>query len=102
MKYFSELIVFFIVILLIGIDLGYTEDVFVKGYYRRDGTYVRPHIRSSPNRYKWDNYGPSKNSFELMNPQARDYDNDGIPNYLDYDDDNDGLYDDNDLNQYGW
>lgn len=31
--------------------------VSVKGYYRKDGTYVRPHVRSNPNGLKYDNYG---------------------------------------------
>ena len=30
--------------------------VSVKGYYRSDGTYVRPHVRSNPNGLKYDNY----------------------------------------------
>ena len=79
----------------------FAKDVHVKGYYRKDGTYVRPHIRSSPDSYKSNNYGPSQNSDQLMNPRSRDYDNDGIPNYLDTDDDDDGLMDDSDDNQYG-
>lgn len=78
----------------------WASDVYVRGYYRKDGTYVRPHYRSSPNKYKWDNYGPSKKDNELLNPHLRDYDNDGTPNYLDHDDDNDGYFDDYDLNQY--
>ena len=73
----------------------------VKGYTRKDGTYVRGHERSSPNKYKWDNYGPSKKDSELTNPKSRDYDKDGIPNYLDKDDDNDGKSDDTDNKQYG-
>lgn len=31
--------------------------VNVRGYYRSDGTYVRPHVRSNPNGLKYDNYG---------------------------------------------
>ncbi|MDO8269117.1 MAG: hypothetical protein Q7T54_00410 [Candidatus Levybacteria bacterium] len=31
--------------------------VTVKGYYRSNGTYVRPHVRSNPNGIKYDNYG---------------------------------------------
>lgn len=31
--------------------------VNVSGYYRKDGTYVRPHVRSNPNGLKYDNYG---------------------------------------------
>ena len=30
--------------------------VSVRGYYRSDGTYVRSHVRSSPNALKYDNY----------------------------------------------
>lgn len=28
----------------------------VRGYYRKDGTYVMPHYRTNPNKYKWDNW----------------------------------------------
>ena len=77
------------------------EDVFVRGYYRSDGTYVRPHIRSAPDGIKWNNYGPSRNSSELLNPRSRDNDQDGTPNYLDRDSDNDGIFDDRDRNPYG-
>lgn len=80
---------------------SFGKDVYVKGYTRKDGTYVRPHVRSSPNEYKLDNYGPSKSDSELLNPSTRDSDRDGTPNYLDNDDDNDGTQDDNDSNQYG-
>lgn len=81
--------------------ISLAKDVYIKGYYRKDGTYVRPHIRSSPDSYKSNNYGPSKNSFQLMNPRSRDYDNDGIPNYRDLDSDNDGIHDDRDSNPFG-
>lgn len=81
-------------------NIAIAKDVNVKGYYRKDGTYVRPHVRSSPDNYKSNNYGPSRNSWELMNPKSRDNDNDGTPNYLDVDDDNDGIYDENDSKQY--
>lgn len=93
--------------ILIGIfiifcwTLSFAKDVNVKGYYRKDGTYVRPHVRSSPNQYKYDNYGPSRSDSELMNPQSRDKDRDGVPNYRDKDDDNDGKSDDSDNSQYG-
>ena len=92
MKWFVVLLVS---ALMIGTSLSaVAEDVYVKGYYRSDGTYVRPHYRSSPDSYKWNNYGPSQNTFELTNPRSRDQDKDGIPNYLDFDDDNDGILDD--------
>ncbi len=81
--------------------LALAKDVHIKGYFRKDGTYVRPHIRSSPNSSKSDNYGPSRRDSELLNPRSRDNDGDGIPNYQDRDDDNDGISDDNDSSQYG-
>ncbi|MBM0636862.1 hypothetical protein LNU06_01620 [Campylobacter sp. VicNov18] len=41
---------------LIGI-LGTSAfaDVYVNGYYRKDGTYVEPHYRSNPNDTTYDN-----------------------------------------------
>jgi hypothetical protein len=80
---------------------GHAGDVHVKGYYRKDGTYVRPHIRSAPDHSLSNNYGPSTTDSQLMNPRSRDYDGDGAPNYLDYDDDNDGAGDEWDSHQYG-
>ncbi len=96
----SILILTTIALILTAIPIS-AGDVHIKGYYRKDGTYVSPHIRSSPDQYKWNNYGPSKNDNELMNPKVRDYDKDGAPNYLDKDDDNDGIGDDYDHNPYG-
>lgn len=90
----------FLAVLLIVPQLAMAKDVHVKGYYRKDGTYVRPHIRSSPDSYKSNNYGPSTDSYQLMQPQQRDWDRDGTPNYLDKDDDNDGVHDNNDRQQY--
>lgn len=34
--------------LLLGSVNSVFADVYVEGYYRSDGTYVRPHMRSSP------------------------------------------------------
>lgn len=84
----------------IAATTAYAGDVRVKGYHRKDGTYVRPHIRSAPDGTKSNNYGPSRNSYELTAPRMRDSDKDGVPNYRDRDDDNDGLDDDVDENQY--
>ncbi len=36
---------------------GRGGDVSVKGYFRKDGTYVQPHTRSAPNASPYDNYG---------------------------------------------
>ena len=90
--------------LMIGsVDIGvaYAKDVHVQGHTRRDGTYVAPHVRSSPDGSKANNYGPSQSAYERMNGRARDNDGDGTPNYLDRDDDNDGIGDNYDGNQYG-
>ena len=34
-----------------------SDDVYVSGHTRRDGTYVEPYYRSAPNANRWDNYG---------------------------------------------
>jgi hypothetical protein len=82
-------------------SLAYADDVYVNGYYRKDGTYVRPHIRSAPDSSLSNNYGPSTTDSQLLNPITRDYDKDGTANYLDSDDDNDGAADESDPSQYG-
>lgn len=79
---------------------AFARDVHVQGYTRKDGTYVRSHVRSSPDSSRWNNYGPSRSDSELMNPSLRDADSDGTPNGTDLDDDNDGIADDNDASQY--
>ena len=37
------------------------EDVHVKGYYRSDGTYVQPHMRSTPDSSYKNNWSTSPN-----------------------------------------
>ncbi len=77
-----------------GVSLA--RDVHVGGYFRRNGTYVAPYVRSAPNHIRSDNYGrPSASDRSLGVPPAmRDYDHDGIPNRLDPDDNNNGVLDD--------
>jgi len=96
----KRLVLLLLAMVFVLTSVALADDVYVKGYFRKDGTYVRPHIRSSPDGYKWNNYGPSQRDTELMNPWLRDADRDGTPNYLDLDDDNDGLFDDSDWSQY--
>lgn len=74
---------------------------YVNGYYRSDGTYVRPHYRSNPDGVKWNNYGsPSSRqrrqyrSYPVLPSYNNDYDNDGILNRYDFDDNNNGILDD--------
>ena len=82
-------------------SLSFAGDVYVDGYIRRDGTYVKPHIRSSPDSSRWNNFGPSTNPSQDYNPYSRDWDGDGQANMFDMDDDNDGMLDDYDSSQYG-
>jgi hypothetical protein len=42
--------------ILFVFSLNAFTQVKVRGYYRKDGTYVKPHYRSSPNRSVSDNY----------------------------------------------
>ena len=81
---------------------SHAQDVWVNGYYRSDGTYVRPHYQSRPDGQRWNNYGPSMNPSQDFNPYSRDWDGDGTANAFDMDDDNDGWIDDLDNSQYGW
>lgn len=39
-----------------------SSDESVNGYYRRDGTYVQPHMRSSPNSNTMDNWSTRGNT----------------------------------------
>ena len=49
-------------VLLISISLfSALADVHVKGYTRKDGTYVAPHVRSSPNSTNADNWSTKGN-----------------------------------------
>lgn len=97
----KRLAAFSIALIFLMVTQAVAEDVYVEGYHRSDGTYVRPHVRSSPDSSISNNYGPSQNSSELMNPRSRDYDNDGLSNYQDFDSDNDGFGDETDSNPYG-
>lgn len=69
-------------------------DTQVRGHYRKDGTYVQPHVRSSPNSSAYDNYGRQSGSPSYSSPYMRDQDHDGMSNRFDMDDDNDGTFDD--------
>src|SRR3990172_3667226 len=50
--------------------------VSVKGYYRKDGTYVQPHVRSAPDGNPYNNYGfpgnynPNTGSISPGNPDT--------------------------------
>lgn len=57
--------------LVVGLALATTAlaQVPVQGYTRRDGTYVQPHYRSSPNGSTLDNYATRGN----VNPYTGQY-----------------------------
>lgn len=71
-------------------SVSFAKDVHVGGYYRKDGTYVQPHVRSAPNQYRWDNYGRDSGD-KSSSPYTRDQDKDGIYNQYDRDDNNNGV-----------
>ncbi|MGC9000778.1 MAG: hypothetical protein ACP5H3_02055 [Candidatus Aenigmatarchaeota archaeon] len=56
----KKLIIFAVVLtILISffiISLASAEDVWVRGYFRSDGTYVRPHYRTYPDGIPFNNY----------------------------------------------
>ncbi len=45
--------------LLAGTALA--QDVYVRGYFKSDGTYVQPHYRSAPNSTRFDNWSTRGN-----------------------------------------
>jgi hypothetical protein len=60
--------------------------VSVRGYFRSNGTYVRPHVRSNPNALKYDNYSwrPSQGLYNksFFNP-TKNYSSDWYtPSYI--------------------
>jgi hypothetical protein len=52
---------FMLALVLLALSAGTFADQTVRGYTRRDGTYVAPHQRSDPNQYRYDNYSSQGN-----------------------------------------
>lgn len=52
-RLFAVLFVFIIFLSFVSTSFAYVN---VRGYYRSDGTYVRPYVRSNPNGLRYDNY----------------------------------------------
>lgn len=50
--------------LLVALSLSTTSiaDTYVRGHVTKNGTYVEPHYRSSPNNNTYDNYSTKDNS----------------------------------------
>jgi hypothetical protein len=53
-KLFISILAFFVFLTSVSFANAY---VSVDGYYRNDGTYVEPYVRSEPNGVRYDNYG---------------------------------------------
>lgn len=49
------------IVLLLLAGTALAQDQSVGGYYRRDGTYVAPYHRTTPNQYRYDNYSSQGN-----------------------------------------
>nr|WP_293839864.1 hypothetical protein [uncultured Arsenicibacter sp.] len=52
---------------------------YQEGYYRSNGTYVQPHMKTESNNTNWDNYSTQGNTNPYTSQQgtrARDYSND--------------------------
>jgi len=47
--------------LLLALPTAVVAGTTVRGYVKSDGTYVAPHVRSSPNSNKYDNYSSQGN-----------------------------------------
>jgi hypothetical protein len=47
--------------LLLALSVAAGADESVRGYFRKDGTYVQPHMRSDPDGYKGNNYSTRGN-----------------------------------------
>lgn len=45
-----------ITIAILTLSAQVVADEYINGYTRQDGTYVAPHMRSSPNNVQHDNY----------------------------------------------
>jgi len=65
-----------ILLIICALFIDLSAQVSVKGYYRKDGTYVRPHTRSSPdgnpyNNYSFPgNYNPNSGKISTGNPET--------------------------------
>ena len=51
----------FLTIAMVLLCTAAFADVYVSGYTRRDGTYVQPYYRTSPNSSQYDNYSTKGN-----------------------------------------
>lgn len=52
---------FLLALVLAAVSAVAVADQPVRGYFKRDGTYVQPHYRTEPNQYRHDNYNSQGN-----------------------------------------
>ena len=68
--------------LLVLVSLGAQASTEVRGYTRKDGTYVEGHTRSSPSRFKSDNYSASGNTNPYTGERgSKDHEYTDTPSY---------------------
>ncbi|MEW5993329.1 MAG: hypothetical protein AB1744_02910 [Candidatus Zixiibacteriota bacterium] len=69
-------------VLLAGAPALAYDDHPVQGYMRRDGVYVQPHMRTSPDNTPWNNFGTQGNINPYTGqPGRHDPYSDSLPSY---------------------
>lgn len=63
----------FIALLLLLFANVCFANVHVNGYYRSDGTYVKPHYRSNPDGYSYNNYSSTHNNYNSSFSNSNNY-----------------------------
>jgi len=61
MKKLSSILSAIILVMLVGFAGSTFADTYVQGYTRKDGTYVQPHYRSSPDKSRSNNWSSKGN-----------------------------------------
>jgi len=64
-------------IFVIFAGTAFAGDVFVRGYFRSNGTYVQPHYRSAPDGNIYNNWStyPNVNPYTMKRGRRRSYNN---------------------------
>lgn len=65
----NRTIIFILLLSFVFSSFAFAGDVYVNGYYRKDGSYVQPHYRTSPDSTKNNNYSTIGNK----NPYTGEY-----------------------------
>lgn len=58
----SLIVILLLAGLFLFVGVREAEAARIRGYYKRNGTYVQPHYRSNSNSFKWDNWSSLGNS----------------------------------------